>query len=105
MTEHLDPGTDPGALDDETARTAVPAPADTTPAAQDPVPAAPTSPLTPASRLDSGTTVHEGEVAWARGIVEAFEGQSEGVLAVNGTMVDRPVVERALRILAEAEAQ
>ncbi len=42
------------------------------------------------------------EVAWARGVVEAFEGQSEGVLAVNGTMVDRPVVERARRILEEA---
>jgi citrate lyase beta subunit len=45
------------------------------------------------------------EVAWARGIVEAFEGQSEGVLAVNGTMVDKPVVERARRILQEAEAR
>jgi citrate lyase beta subunit len=42
------------------------------------------------------------EVAWARRVVEAFEGQSEGVLAVNGTMVDKPVVERARRILEEA---
>jgi citrate lyase beta subunit len=47
----------------------------------------------------------EGEVEWARGIVQAFEGQSEGVMAVNGTMVDRPVVERARRILEEAEAR
>ncbi len=44
----------------------------------------------------------EGELEWARGIVAAFEGQSEGVLAVNGVMVDRPVVERARRILEEA---
>jgi citrate lyase subunit beta/citryl-CoA lyase len=44
----------------------------------------------------------EQEVEWARGVVDAFEGQSEGVLAVNGTMVDKPVVERARRILAEA---
>jgi citrate lyase subunit beta/citryl-CoA lyase len=44
----------------------------------------------------------EQEVEWARGIVEAFEGQSEGVLAVNGAMVDKPVVERARRILEEA---
>jgi citrate lyase beta subunit len=47
----------------------------------------------------------EGDIEWARGIVEAFEGQSEGVLAVNGAMVDRPVVERARRILEEAEAR
>src|SRR5207248_3432245 len=39
------------------------------------------------------------EVAWARSVVEAFESQSEGVLAVNGTMVDKPVVDRARRIL------
>ncbi len=43
----------------------------------------------------------EREVEWARGVVEAFEGQSEGVLALNGTMVDKPVVDRARRILAE----
>jgi citrate lyase subunit beta/citryl-CoA lyase len=42
------------------------------------------------------------EVEWARGIVAAFEGQSEGVLSVNGTMVDKPVVERARRVLREA---
>ncbi len=45
------------------------------------------------------------EVDWARGIVAAFEGQTEGVLAVDGVMVDRPVVERARRILEEAEAR
>lgn len=44
----------------------------------------------------------EDEIAWARRVVESFEGQSEGVLAVNGAMVDRPVVERARRILEEA---
>ncbi len=44
----------------------------------------------------------EQEVEWARGVVDAFESQSEGVLAVNGTMVDKPVVDRARRILAEA---
>ena len=76
MTEPLDPGTDPGTPDDETARMAVPAePAATTPVTTDPVPAAPvtasampttpTSPLTPASRADSPTPVHENEVAWA----------------------------------------
>ena len=42
------------------------------------------------------------EIEWARKIVDAFDGQSEGVLALNGTMVDRPVVERARRVLREA---
>jgi len=44
----------------------------------------------------------EEEIEWARIVVEAFEDQTEGVLAVNGTMVDRPVVERARRVLREA---
>jgi citrate lyase beta subunit len=35
-------------------------------------------------------------------VIDAFESQSEGVLAVNGTMVDKPVVERARRVLREA---
>jgi citrate lyase beta subunit len=47
----------------------------------------------------------EDEIAWARRVVESFEGQSDGVLAVNGTMVDKPVVDRARRILREAEAR
>jgi citrate lyase beta subunit len=42
------------------------------------------------------------EIEWARTVVDAFEGQGEGVLAVNGAMVDRPVVERARRVLREA---
>jgi citrate lyase beta subunit len=44
-----------------------------------------------------------GEIEWARTVIAAFDGQSEGVLSVNGTMVDRPVVERARRVLREAE--
>jgi len=43
----------------------------------------------------------EREVAWAQRVVEAFEQSGEGVLAVNGEMVDLPVVERARRILRE----
>lgn len=46
------------------------------------------------------------EVDWAQRIVEAFEeGEraGRGVVAHDGTMVDRPVVERARRILAEAK--
>jgi citrate lyase subunit beta/citryl-CoA lyase len=41
------------------------------------------------------------EVAWAQRVVEAFEASGEGVLAVNGEMIDLPVVERARRILTE----
>jgi citrate lyase beta subunit len=48
----------------------------------------------------------EREVAWARRVVEAFEAsvdRGEGVLAVNGEMIDLPVVERARRVLDEVE--
>jgi citrate lyase subunit beta/citryl-CoA lyase len=40
-------------------------------------------------------------VAWARRVVEAFDATSEGVLKVNGEMIDLPVVERARKILEE----
>jgi citrate lyase beta subunit len=46
------------------------------------------------------------EIAWARGVVEAWERESavgRGVFALDGAMVDLPVVERARRVLAEAE--
>jgi citrate lyase beta subunit len=46
------------------------------------------------------------DVDWARRVVEAFEQgglAGRGVVALDGTMVDLPVVERARRILAEAK--
>jgi citrate lyase beta subunit len=43
----------------------------------------------------------EREVAWARRVVDEFEATSEGVLSLNGEMIDLPVVERARRILRE----
>jgi citrate lyase subunit beta/citryl-CoA lyase len=45
----------------------------------------------------------ERELAWARRVVEAFDASGEGVLAVNGEMIDLPVVERARRVLEEVE--
>jgi citrate lyase beta subunit len=48
----------------------------------------------------------ESQVAWARSVVEAYERESRegrGVFALDGNMVDLPVVERARRVLAEAE--
>jgi citrate lyase subunit beta/citryl-CoA lyase len=46
------------------------------------------------------------DVEWARRVVEAFErGEREGkgAVALEGTMVDLPVVERARQVLAEAK--
>jgi citrate lyase subunit beta/citryl-CoA lyase len=51
-------------------------------------------------------TIHDAfapspeEVARARRLVEAFEGSAGGVVAVDGKMIDAPVVERARRLLA-----
>jgi citrate lyase subunit beta/citryl-CoA lyase len=54
--------------------------------------------------------VHQGlapappEVAWARRIVEAAGSAGGGAVAVDGTMVDAPVLERARTILRDAQA-
>ena len=45
----------------------------------------------------------ERELVWARRVVEEFDATDAGVLAVNGEMIDLPVVERARRILEEVE--
>ena len=48
----------------------------------------------------------EAEVAWARKVVEGYEreaSEGRGAFTLNGAMVDLPVVERARRMLAEAE--
>jgi citrate lyase beta subunit len=50
----------------------------------------------------------EAEIEWARKVVAAHEQaerEGRGVLALNGAMVDLPVVERARRILAEAKGR
>jgi len=50
----------------------------------------------------------EADIEWARKVIEAYEqaeSEGRGVLALNGAMVDLPVVERARRILAEAERE
>jgi citrate lyase subunit beta/citryl-CoA lyase len=41
------------------------------------------------------------EVQWAERVLAAFEASGGSVTTVDGQMVDRPVVERARRILAE----
>lgn len=45
------------------------------------------------------------EVSWARRVVDADTGAGGAVVAVDGRMVDRPVVLRAQSILAEAAAR
>ncbi|MBC7170042.1 HpcH/HpaI aldolase/citrate lyase family protein [Candidatus Bipolaricaulota bacterium] len=41
------------------------------------------------------------EVAWARGVVEEAANEGRGVVAHEGQMIDRPVLERAKRILEQ----
>lgn len=42
------------------------------------------------------------EVAWAQRVRDAFEKSAGAATAVDGKMIDKPVVDRALRILADA---
>ena len=47
----------------------------------------------------------ETDIGWAERVVEASrnaETEGLGVIALDGSMIDRPVVERARRILREA---
>lgn len=43
----------------------------------------------------------EAEVAWARRVLSAFEASRGAATAVDGKMVDKPVVERAMRVCEE----
>ena len=53
--------------------------------------------------VNRGFSPSEGEVSWARRVVEAAEAAGTGAFRVDGEMVDRPVVERARDVLARAE--
>jgi citrate lyase subunit beta/citryl-CoA lyase len=46
----------------------------------------------------------QDEVGWAQRVLAAFELSRGAATAVDGKMIDKPVVERALRITAEASA-
>lgn len=46
----------------------------------------------------------EEELAWAGRVVRAAEAGGDGVLLVDGQMVDRPVVDRARRMLGRSES-
>ncbi len=48
----------------------------------------------------------EADVEWAHKVIDAYEhesGEGRGVFALSGSMIDLPVVERARRVLKEAE--
>lgn len=51
--------------------------------------------------VNDGFMPTPAEVDWARRVLEAFENSEGEATAVDGKMIDRPVVERARRILAE----
>lgn len=49
--------------------------------------------------VNEGFLPTEREVAWAKGVLEAVSSTGEGAARWDGKMIDRPVVERAKRIL------
>jgi citrate lyase subunit beta/citryl-CoA lyase len=49
--------------------------------------------------VNKGFTPSEGEVAWASRVLEAFKTANGGAIAVDGKMIDRPVVQLAQSIL------
>ncbi|SAK99607.1 HpcH/HpaI aldolase [Caballeronia pedi] len=49
--------------------------------------------------VNAGFAPTEDELAWARRVVEAFEAADGAAVAVDGKMVDRPVMQRAQSIL------
>lgn len=51
------------------------------------------------SPVHAGLAPTEGELAWARRVVEAAASADGAAVAVDGKMVDRPVLERARRML------
>jgi citrate lyase subunit beta/citryl-CoA lyase len=51
-------------------------------------------------------TPSEPELAWARRVLDAYDAgtaEGRGAVALDGAMIDLPVVERARRLLAETE--
>lgn len=47
----------------------------------------------------------DGELRWAQRVLAAFEASHGAATAVDGKMIDKPVVERARRIAAEAQQE
>jgi citrate lyase subunit beta/citryl-CoA lyase len=54
--------------------------------------------------INQGFAPTEAERAWARRVLEAAETTGAGALRFDGELIDRPVIERAKSILAQAES-
>jgi citrate lyase subunit beta/citryl-CoA lyase len=54
--------------------------------------------------INRGFAPTESERAWARRVLEAVEASGAGALRLDGELIDRPVIERARSILAQAES-
>jgi len=54
--------------------------------------------------IDEVFTPTGEEIAAARRLIEAYEGSSRGAFALDGMMVDRPVIEAARSVLSRAES-
>jgi citrate lyase beta subunit len=55
--------------------------------------------------IERGFTPSDDEIARARHIVDAFERDGRGAIALDGMMIDRPMVIAARRLLAEVDAR
>lgn len=53
--------------------------------------------------VNRGFSPTEAEVSWATEVIRATEATGKGVVRVNGEMIDRPVIERAKRLLDRTE--
>ena len=53
--------------------------------------------------VNQGFAPTEAEQDWARQILEAVEANGEGAFRLHGELIDRPVIERARGILAQAD--
>jgi citrate lyase subunit beta/citryl-CoA lyase len=54
--------------------------------------------------INRGFAPTEAERAWARRVLEAARATGAGALRLDGELIDRPVIERARSILAQAES-
>lgn len=54
--------------------------------------------------INQGFAPTEAEQVWARRVLEAADATGAGALRLDGELIDRPVIERARSILAQADA-
>lgn len=52
--------------------------------------------------VNAGFAVGANEIAWARRVLEAAQGSADNAVRLDGKLIDRPVIERARALLAQA---